>query len=944
MGSSCSPIRQNYKRHLAEKMLENMQLMSSDNYFLTIGKVTPWGSETGAAGSSYARPLPIPGDTDQTETEFWQNVVAAKRLTKDNISLVIPRFDWKMGSVFEGYRDTSYLFDTTYPAQFYVLVDETRVYKCIDNNYNTPSLFPPLHTDTDTRKLADGYRWKFMYQITEDQRKFLTKTIYDETTQTDTPYRRVIIQGYMPVSYVSYLLMNDDERVLQWNVQQTAINGEISFVGLNEKYKQYLTAINCIKPSNDNFISENYAAGYTGSIKIYSPYLVGVDSLYTDMILSVDSGSGEGQRRVVSSYVFSGAGNYGSVVLDSPLSLPLVAGTSKFSILPNIKIEGDGFARDSYINHFSEADITVKFGDAVTGGTSSCGENTFNQVYISSYELVDGGRDYTRAEFKHIKGLGFVVGATGSVDDTADIVISPPGGHGYNAVKEFGAATIMVVSDFDQSENGAMSVSNDYRQFGIIKNPLLKNKQVRIRLDSIGLSGSFPTGFTITQDTLGGISGKAYEPATGTVVAWRNTPLPIAQEGLSGVSVYGIPEIIVNNVVGNFVSTGIISSASASGAGSATFKFGVVEVDERIVAGTEGKELLRLKVLPTTKFDPVLGGMTAVFDIAGKDFQPGMMVCSIGNLESNIPNTRFTGIVRGWEPVLGSNATSVLYVENSAGTPRRLEKLIQTDYYLRATKASSLGLTANSLVLSPTSTLSNNTSVIPISSLPVGVAAGQKIIINPNFTAPSGVVVSLAANTSILTATQNQLSLSNGISIKLSSNGSASSLTVLQAANVFAISVGGAVGREVNNSGTAIITELAEIVRDSTKVYDQTLKLTVSTSLSNPFSAGSFSEDQIVRGKTGSTVEGTGVVIEWAAGTGATSGILRLCGVQGDFHAGNFVTYTDSRGVTASCIISQINHSQDLIHRSGEVTYIQNTQPIKRNIDQKEEIKILFHF
>ena len=91
-----------------------------------------------------------------------------------------------------------------------------------------------------------------------------------------------------------------------------------------------------------------------------------------------------------------------------------------------------------------------------------------------------------------------------------------------------------------------------------------------------------------------------------------------------------------------------------------------MEVDERTVAGTEGKELRRLKVLPTTKFDPSLGGMTAVFDTGGKDFQPGMMVCSIGNLESNIPNTRFTGLVRGWEPVLGSNATSVLYVENSA--------------------------------------------------------------------------------------------------------------------------------------------------------------------------------------------------------------------------------------------------------------------------------------
>jgi hypothetical protein len=34
------------------------------------------------------------------------------------------------------------------------LVDEERVYKCIDNNYGAPSTVAPTHTDTDVKTLS----------------------------------------------------------------------------------------------------------------------------------------------------------------------------------------------------------------------------------------------------------------------------------------------------------------------------------------------------------------------------------------------------------------------------------------------------------------------------------------------------------------------------------------------------------------------------------------------------------------------------------------------------------------------------------------------------------------------------------------------------------------------------------------------------------------------
>jgi len=849
MASSCSPIRQNYRRHLAERMLADIELMSTENYFLTIGKTTPWPTETtdsGLSGTNYARPVPVPADSDRVETEFWQGVVAAKRISKDNISLVIPRFDWKLGTVYQPYRDYSALFDQDYPSQFYVLVDETRVYKCIDNNYGVASTVAPTHTDSEIRKLADGYRWKFMYLIPEDQRKFLTKTVYDETLQSSTPYQRVIIQGYMPVSYVQYLKMNADDRVLQWNVQQSAINGQISFVGVKEQYKPYLTIINCLRPDNSNVVQQNYAAGYTGSVRLYSPYLIGVNGFYDDLILSIDDGPGEGQRRIINSYAYSSTGNYGTVTLDYPLTVGLSSGDSKFSIVPNVQIGGDGFPVETTLNKFGEADIGLKFGPLLSSGSTGCDTtNVYNQAFVDSYEVIDGGRDYTRAELKVIKGLTFTTGLTGvgSLNDTAEIVFSPPGGHGSNAVAELGAAAIMIVVEFSQTEKNTLSVANDYRQFGILKNPLLKNKQVRLRLGAIGLTGSFLEGGTLTQGTTGGISGATYSQATGKIVSWRNGP---TGTGLSGVDKYGISELIVSGVTGgNFLSTGrVYSSVTGSNSGY----FNIVDVSERTIAGTEGRELLRLKVTPATVYDPQLGGTAGAFLAGGEDFHPGMYVASIGNLERNVHNSHFTGSIYSWEPTVGTNTSATLYVEEPSGLPTRFEKLVEVDYYLRPSIPSRYGLT------------------------------------------------------------------------------------------------GATAGRPAHNTGTAVVVEIGEIAKNSPTLYDQTTTVTVSTSLSNPFGVQSFEQDSLVKSYAGLTAEGSGLVLEWTAVDGATSGTLRLCGTQGIFSEDSLITFTDNKDETAQCQIEAITHEGELKYRSGELTYIQNTQPITRNIEQREEIKVLFQF
>ena len=66
---------------------------------------------------------------------------------------------------------------------FYVMTSEYNVYKCLSNNNNSPSTYPPLGTQVLPITLADGYIWKYMYNVpialrtkflTEDQMPVLT--------------------------------------------------------------------------------------------------------------------------------------------------------------------------------------------------------------------------------------------------------------------------------------------------------------------------------------------------------------------------------------------------------------------------------------------------------------------------------------------------------------------------------------------------------------------------------------------------------------------------------------------------------------------------------------------------------------------------------------------------------------------------------------------------
>ena len=139
-----------------------------------IGQVDPWPDEE----------LPPAPEQDQYSLkQVFKNIIAAKKVTSSDISPVIPRRDWKTGTVYDVYSDTEDMFTVDsngiLTKNFYIRNRFDQVFKCLWNNNNgastvEPEFLPGTFDKTFLVKTADGYKWKFMYTINIGQKqKFL---------------------------------------------------------------------------------------------------------------------------------------------------------------------------------------------------------------------------------------------------------------------------------------------------------------------------------------------------------------------------------------------------------------------------------------------------------------------------------------------------------------------------------------------------------------------------------------------------------------------------------------------------------------------------------------------------------------------------------------------------------------------------------------------------
>jgi hypothetical protein len=151
--------------------------------YIYIGRNLPWANE--------ANP-DIPKDTPLTERDIWNNMIAAKKITSNDVEFVIPRYNWSSNVRYCQYDDmitldsmlTANLTQNLYPI--YVMNTERNVYKCLSNNKSALTSEEPIGenlTNFGIIETSDGYIWKYLYNVDVDN-KFLTNNWIPTPTST----------------------------------------------------------------------------------------------------------------------------------------------------------------------------------------------------------------------------------------------------------------------------------------------------------------------------------------------------------------------------------------------------------------------------------------------------------------------------------------------------------------------------------------------------------------------------------------------------------------------------------------------------------------------------------------------------------------------------------------------------------------------------------------
>ena len=497
----------------------------NSNMYLFIGKVTGWSDD--------AAP-PTPTDSvANTHYDNWRDMIAAKKISSSDVSHAIPRKNWTNNTNYFAYTDTA---STLLSQDFYVMTGDYNVYKCLSNSDTnssgttaSTSTVKPTGTGTSVISTADGYKWKFMYQISaSDALKFVTP-------------------NYIPVDQVrrsnGYLANTFDNSPaqVQFDVETAASaagggNGAIEVVHLTTKGLQYLGDTgNVASVTNTTTVTINGAS-------------FSADDCIVNSDIYFTSGDASGEGGTITDFNTST-----KIVTFTPAVSTTPSAASGYSIGPKLIINGDGQ------------------GANIRCTVSSTGA-------INATAVISGGNNYSNATISVLANASQANSYNPSPIAALTPIMGPAGGHGSDAVQELGGFFIIVNSRLEYSESNTFTTANDFRKVGLLTQPKFSNgdfanTSVVDQATSAIVSAWNGTSFSVDELVTGATSG-----ATGRVVDFTGNNnirmtdvVPSGNSTVAGYNgIYGYftnTEVLVANTIGN---GGSGASATANGTGAVT--------------------------------------------------------------------------------------------------------------------------------------------------------------------------------------------------------------------------------------------------------------------------------------------------------------------------------------------------------------------------------------
>jgi hypothetical protein len=168
----------------------------------------------------------------------------------------------------------------------------------------------------------------------------------------------------------------------------------------------------------------------------------------------------------------------------------------------------------------------------ITGdGTGATANSTITANVVTAVTVTNVGTGYTRAT------VAFASGAA-----TATAIISPKGGHGADAVEELSGKYVMVNSRLDGSESNTISTANEFRQVGLVRDPLLFGTSTRATASSVRQTFRYTvanTGNYTLDEVVTSGSNTAFVVEWDATNSYLYTTKPLNQAFANGASITG---------------------------------------------------------------------------------------------------------------------------------------------------------------------------------------------------------------------------------------------------------------------------------------------------------------------------------------------------------------------------------------------------------------------
>ena len=410
-----------------------------DYYNFALARTTAWTDEQ-LPETAY--------DSQKYINQFRNNMLFTQKVNPSDVCNLIRRIDWESGTTYDAYDD-DYSSNNLAPsegattladANFYVYTSTGRVYKCIDNRdpltgLVTPSIYEPTLNNLGFETTDDGYKWKFMYQISDaDQNKFAdSKYIPVRKLTTDSPSYGTLV-------------------------------GEVKTITVTNEGSNYTSAPTVYIHGDGTGAAATASINESGEI--------------ANVVLDVENGiTLEGLGYKFAYVEFSGGGGTGAEAIVTlgdrdPESTILQRAVEDAAIEGTIDRILVSVAGKDYVAGNTFVKIT---GDSILSGNQAVASVIIAEGTgaIIGIKVEDSGADYNFADITFVDSTGAEIHTADddlSKKATARAIISPVHGHGSNPVRELFSTTVGIVSSLSDNTNRDLMIDNDFRQIGLMKN------------------------------------------------------------------------------------------------------------------------------------------------------------------------------------------------------------------------------------------------------------------------------------------------------------------------------------------------------------------------------------------------------------------------------------------------------------------------------------------